>query len=295
MPKPLAPEMNRLRKTLFAGAVILAAVLVFRLMGVTRENRQLAERQRTLVGRNAAAGGKPGTPGSPGSDPGAGPGPGSAAAGSARTGVGPDAEARRRRYDEFRHRDIIRVAWIRYHEAIAKLNLPHEKQAQLLELLRDREEGWFDAKEAALPVGMMDNPLELKQALADARNTLSGKIASLIGDSGLEALDTALALKAQQTEIEGGVGADLAMDGFPLTPEQETALAQIYTDVSRQTPVRSAEGSDPAAPGMPVQQDGEAAVLERASAILTPEQMGGLKAYIDWSGQRAKVLSERPN
>jgi len=141
---------------------------------------------------------------------------------------------------------------------MAKLNLTHEKQVQLLDLLRDREEGWFDAKEAAISLGIGD-PQELNQALAAARNSMSEKIAALI------------------------------MDGIPLTPEQETGLAQICADVSKQFPTGSTSGSNPQQSA-----NSEAAVLEKAAAILTPDQMADLKVYIDWSNQRATILADRP-
>ena len=270
----------------FFGSLILVALLSFRLVRSKLENDQLTEKQKTLAGQIAAVSKRPVKRDSAETK----------SAGKQKTESSGDnklapsleADSWRKRREAFRHRDVLRVAWFRYHEAMAKLNLTHEKQVQLLDLLRDREEGWFDAKEAAISLGIGD-PQEINQALAAARNSMSEKIAALIGDSGLETLDSSLVLKAQEGAISGGVGADLAMDGIPLTPEQETGLAQICADVSKQFPTGSTSGSNPQQSA-----NSEAAVLEKAAAILTPDQMADLKVYIDWSNQRATILADRP-
>jgi hypothetical protein len=207
-----------------------------------------------------------------------------------------------KKYAPFRHRDLLRIIWIRYHEAIALLNLPRDEHAQLLELLCEREETSLDAMDVARAAGITD-PKEIKKATDAARSAVSEEIDGLIGAPALESLEDSVALKTQEIAIDRNVGVDLAMGGIALTQDQETGLAQIYVDLSKKAAAASLSASNPASsdissqpPSVVVQRQSEddAYVLGRAAAILTPEQMVVLKSYLDWSNQRTLVSLEIP-
>jgi hypothetical protein len=278
--------MKQYWETLFFSSLIVVALLLFQLTRSELNNKQLAKKQRALVGQIAVMSKEPVRPDSAGGK--SGDRQYAESNGALKSLANAETDSWRKRREPFLQGNALRVAWTRYHEAIAKLNLPHDKQAQLLSVLRDREESWIDAKEAATSLGIGD-PQEFRQALAAARISMNDKIVALVGDSGLDMLDNSAASMTQETIISGGVGADLAMDGIPLTPEQETGLAQVFADVSKQFPKASAYESI-------IQQraDGEFAVLDKAAAILTADQMADLKSYIEWANQRAIVLAERP-
>jgi hypothetical protein len=284
--------MNYFWRTLSIVSLAIIALLFLKLKTSEQENHQLSEKQTALVGQIAAMNGKLGKSASVDGKP------GDKLVTEAATvhKVEPSAELAswQRKYAPIRHTNLLRIVWIRYHEAIAKLNLPRTEQMQLLNLLLARDEGGYDAADAARSAGISD-PQEIKQAVAAAKNSVSGEIATLIGSSGLESVDNSVALKSQETGIELNVGAQLAMDGIPLTPDQEAGLAQIYADVYKQNPTSSGHDFyDAASQIIEHQADTEASVLNKASAFLTPEQVADLKNYIGWSSQRSKLTAEMP-
>lgn len=183
--------MKHLWEALTVAALALSAFLFIELRRGEREHDR-------MVGEQKAWGGQRSVPDSKAPMPGGKP---PAAPESARTA---EEDARmaawQKSWAEFSHRQSLRDVWGWYHEAIAKLNLPHDRQLQLLELLRQREEAGYDATEAANAVGMTD-ARGMGHAVADARNAVAGEIASLVGSSGLEALDASLALKGAEQAI----------------------------------------------------------------------------------------------
>lgn len=272
--------MSDLWKTLFLASLILSALLLFQLKRSEKEHYRLTEGQRALEDQletigsmsvktessEAKAGDKQKTE--------------SDAARKAEYDV--LMSAWQKKFAQFSHRQNLRNVWTWYHEAIAKLNLPHDKQMRLLNLLRAREEAGYDASEAANSIGITDSH-EINQAIISAKNTATEEMTALVGSAAIESIDNSPDLKGQEQRIDRSVGADLAIDGIPLTQEQETGLAQIYETVSKQYPINSDDGSN-----NPQQRaNSGAAVLEKAAAILTPEQMTDLKNYIDWSNQQA--------
>jgi hypothetical protein len=283
--------MKHLWEGLLVASLAVIGLLSFRLMRSEQENRRLTQTQKALVVQVEAMGRR-----LPKAD--------SADARSAERQAS-DAEAARKaehdalvaawqkRYAEFRHKDMLRFTWFRYHDVLAKMNLPRDKQAQVLDLLCARTEAGNDAREAAAAAGITDAS-EYDRVVAAANAEVGKDIAGVVGDSGLEALDNSQAVNMQVMGIERSVGADLAMDGIPLTPDQESALAQIYVDVSKQYSTSSYDGFHGTSDMTRPQPDGEALVISRASAILSPEQMAGLKSYLDFAGQRSKVLAEAP-
>ena len=285
--------MNHLWKALFLASLAVIGLLSFRLAEGKRESRLMAERQDALKGQIALLSERRASPA---------PAPAEAAFGERQV---PESEivrkpdrnplvtAWQRRFAEFRHRDMLRYAWFRYHEAVARLNLPRDKQAQLLELLRAREEAANDARDAANAAGITDYQ-EIDRAATVARNEVAREIAGLVGESGLESLDNFQAMSMQVMGIDRSVGADLGMEGIPLTRDQETELAQVYVDVAKQFSTSSFDGFHGPSDMAKQQADSQSLILSRAEAILAPDQLAALKAYFEYANQRAKLLDEAP-
>jgi len=135
-----------------------------------------------------------------------------------------------------------------------------------------------------------------KTAENRAADSVNEEITALIGTSGLESLNDSLELKQRRVQVEGNVGAEMAMDGVPLTPDQETALVRVYADLPKQFPGDTSLPWDnrPIEEVIREQDQIDAVIIEKASKILTPEQMVDLKTSIDMASQRLRVYAE-PN
>jgi hypothetical protein len=194
---------------------------------------------------------------------------------------------------KIQHRYLLRNVWNTYHDGIAALNLPRETQVQLLNLLRARSEAINDAADAARKTGITDLK-EISGAADMAANAVNVEITALIGAHGLESLNDTLAIKDQRMQVDRNVGADMAMDGVPLAPNQETALAQLYVDVYKQFPGDTSVLWDtrPIEEVIRQQDQIDAAIIEKAAPILTSEQMTDLKASIDMASQRMRLSVE---
>jgi hypothetical protein len=282
--------MNKPWKKLSLASLIVCALLLYELRRSEKDHNRLTEEQSALENQIAAIGkglvkaepseGKAGDEQKAESDA------------TRKAAYGALLAAWQKKYAEFSHRDNLRDVWTSYHEGISKLNLPRDKQIQLLNLLRAREEAGYDAREVANSMGVTDAG-EMNRAAANAKAAGTEEITALIGSSDLKLLEDSLEMKTQESQIARGVGADLAMDGIPLTPEQQTRLAQIYADLSKQFTTSSAEGEIPLLSEIQKQQaDKETIILEKAAAFLGSEQMADLRNYIDWSNQQAQFYEK---
>jgi hypothetical protein len=198
----------------------------------------------------------------------------------------------RRRFSLFQHKTNLRSVWYTYHDAIARLNLPPEKQAALLNLLAARMEAPMDAVMAAQAQGITD-PHEVAAARDQAKEEVTGELVDLIGQSDLDGLTNAQALRGSQDLISRNVGADFEMGGVPLSQDQQAGLAQVFVDADKQfPPINTMFPAPPAALAQLVDKD--ALMLDKASSVLTPEQMGIFKDYLNWNDQRMKVMVDSP-
>jgi hypothetical protein len=280
---------NIILSTLLLGALGGLGYLSLRLSRSRAENAQLAERQRVLIQQMEAISG---TLKKQANAVGVKSGGNEVAGETGSNVIVPD---RTEKLAKFIHRYKLRYVWSRYHDGIAALNLPREKQVQLLDLLRAREEAMDDARKVSWEMGVKDAKVS-KAAENRAADSVNEEITTLIGSAGLDSLNDSLELKQRRMQVQGGVGAEMAMDGVPLTLDQETALARVYADLPKQFP------GDPSLPwdNRPIeevireQEQIDAVVIEKASKILTPQQTVDLKASIDMESERLRVYAE-PN
>jgi hypothetical protein len=200
----------------------------------------------------------------------------------------------RQKFSPFRHRFMTRSMWTGYHDIIDKLNIPPEKKAALLDLLASRIEATQDASEAARAEGITDSK-EIDLAVNQARDAVTAEIVDLIGPSDLDAFSRAQELKSTQDQVNRNVGADFQMGGLPLSQEQQTGLAQIYLDLSKQFPTSAPDGTSlPWSEIAQHQTESDAVMTDRASSILSADQMVILKQNLEWNEQRIKVMAGRP-
>ena len=83
------------------------------------------------------------------------------------------------------------------------------------------------------------------------------------------------------------------MGGLPLKQDQLAGLAQLFTDADKQFPSLNAVFPPPPA-ALTQLVDKDTMMLDKASAVLTPEQMGIFKDYLNWNDQRMKVMVDSP-
>jgi hypothetical protein len=180
-------------------------------------------------------------------------------------------------YDALRHHANLRNTWIKYHVAIARLELSLDGQKRLINLLCARVEAVNDAHEAAVSLGV-GNQQDIRQSLSDAYKSITSEIRGMIGDAGTQSLDEDIQMDGTVAVYMSTVGADLGLDGVPMTEDQEIALGQIYFRVLH-TPLKTAPDKysqlpvDPQTGLSEVDQN----ILDRASRILSLQQLASLR------------------
>jgi len=124
-----------------------------------------------------------------------------------------------------RQKDTLRNVVRQYGDAIATLNLPADKAAQLKNLLVERQLSQQDAREAAEAAGLKPGSPEFAQATAQAYQEVQQQITDLVGKDGMAALQQASMISGMKTMVTYTYAPDFADAGIPLTSEQETSLA----------------------------------------------------------------------
>ena len=191
-----------------------------------------------------------------------------------------------------RHREILRATWGIFHNAIASLNLTSEQRTRLLNLLVARNEAKWDAHYVSIDLGVTDQK-EKDRAAYEAYLSFSSEIRDLVGNEGAQALYHAESFSGWRQNLHGTVTADLAIDGVPITLETESALANIYLDVLNGPEESRPRNSVP----LPVDPQGalsetDQTILDRASNVLTPQQVSALKKSLVASRKEKTFLSE---
>jgi hypothetical protein len=190
---------------------------------------------------------------------------------------------------KFTHKTMIRSTWYRYHDIIAKLDLPPDKQARLVDLLTTKWEAAMDARDAAGTQGITD-PKELDAASKQAETEVDTEIVGLIGQPKDDELQHGQDLAGPKMFLERNIGSDFQMGGVPLSPDQENAMAEIYLNLQKQP---QPTDQNPAVNMVQMQQT-DATTLDKASSVLSPEQMTILKDYMSWNEERVKVVADQP-
>jgi hypothetical protein len=193
-------------------------------------------------------------------------------------------------YDMLRHHANLRNTWIRYHKAIAELDLAPMAQTRLVDLLCARVEAVNDAHDASVKMGDVDQQ-EVMKALSAAHHSVSAEISEMIGSSGLRQIEDARRAEDEQQLLVGSVGADLGLARVPMTEEQEAALGKIYAEVlsaPRNTaPDRFGQLPVDAQTGLSETDQG---ILDRATDVLSPMQVVALRKSMSTSHVEMRFL-----
>lgn len=174
------------------------------------------------------------------------------------------------------HREVLRAVWGKYHETIGGFDLTNAQRTRLMDLLIARQEADFDVHQVSIKLGATSDN-EISKATLESRRSFDSEIKELTGEAGVQALHRAELVANLKINLHGSVAADLAVEGVPLTPGQETALTQIYADAYEQS--RAASGSASETPVEPSSalSDMNLRILGHASQVISPRQITVLR------------------
>jgi hypothetical protein len=123
-------------------------------------------------------------------------------------------------------KQCMRTIMNMYGDAIAALKLPPDKFGKLKDLLFEQLQATYDAMDAAKEAGLTAG--ESNQAAMQSRNEIDAEIKALLGADAFAQFQQDSMAGTFKSVINSGVGADMAVAGTPLTPEQLTALSRLY-------------------------------------------------------------------
>jgi RNA polymerase sigma factor (sigma-70 family) len=227
-------------------------------------------------------------------------GPGSAGGGTATSGQGvkvvhlKDILREHPEYEALQKKEFRRSVVREYSRAIASLNLPTDKAAQLKELLIERELTSFDAENAATQAGFAQGSKEEGKAVSDATKDSNQAITALIGSDASEKLE---ALKGteffgSQTGVDD-FAVDMADAGVSMSTDQTQALAQSLHVLSNPAKNPNAASPDYAKVDPSTWQSPlDLQLFANAEAFLTPAQLQVLKTSRAENNEREAILKQ---
>jgi regulatory protein YycI of two-component signal transduction system YycFG len=179
------------------------------------------------------------------------------------------------------------------------LNLPKEQQEKLAELLLDGQMRNIEAAQGMMdPENAASDPASAKKAMADQKAESDEKIRALLGDEKFavyEDYQKNVGERMQLNQLRG----QLEEAKMPLQAEQEQQLLAILKDEKGRVPpvipddaqqnpadLKNLMTSDSLEKQLAWMEDYNKRVLERAGAVLTPEQF---KRYKEFQDQQASM------
>jgi hypothetical protein len=169
------------------------------------------------------------------------------------------------RYAPILRKTRLREVERRYGAGIKKMGLSPDIEHKVRELLVAKIESSTDAR--ILAEEQQWDKRGIEAAVARSSAGIEAEIESLIGAEGISALETSDRLSAAHMLVEREIGTDLAAAGVPLSPSQETAVAEMILSPDRFNV--SLDDTDPKT-GLP---RGWAPFMSRLQAVLTPDQL----------------------
>jgi len=216
--------MNRLWMPLSVCALILSGLLFFKLRKAQDENKRLLAKQIVMAHRLSNFGPESARTAAVTEQPFAGP------------TVKPPTDfmdvdyltsAPRGKMPAYRHKLLLRGQWNLFHAGIEKLHLSPIDERKLLDLMTAKVEASIDAGEASRDLGITD-----KNGLTAAHDTavapIEAEILNMIGKEGEGLISHTTQVASFQWQVDMSSGAGMALAGIPMTPEQSTALGEIY-------------------------------------------------------------------
>jgi hypothetical protein len=127
------------------------------------------------------------------------------------------------------HRHQLRQINRRFGELFLTLKLPADQLAKLRQLLIDRDEAAYDARDEAKKDGL--GATATARAVTQAMGEVNSDIKTLIGADAYDQIQSEPIISGLKRTVQQQAGADLAAAGVPLSDDQLFALANIYFDV----------------------------------------------------------------
>ena len=174
-----------------------------------------------------------------------------------------------------------------YGSILGSLSLPPEQNAKLKDLLVEMTMSPIDAAGAATQLGVAQDAPEMQKAQSQARREVEKEITALVG------ADTAAMFNGGSAYmLQTGVG-EMAEAGHALSAEQMRTVAQVAADARnpQKNPAARDQGAyeaDPETGLTPIEQG----VLQRASGVLSPEQLGILKSTWVQQHQQQAIMKQ---
>jgi len=162
----------------------------------------------------------------------------------------------------------------RYYGDLRNLNLPPDQLTRLNNLLVNKTTAPADARDAALQQGIKENTPEFYAAVNKVSADADNEIKSFLGPSGYQLLMAdGTAAGEQLFMYDSPMERDLASAGIPLSGEQTGALMDTLQKI-QSTPQAA---RDPA-------------LIARAAAVLTPEQLEVFKQTIAFQSESNELV-----
>ena len=179
------------------------------------------------------------------------------------------------------------------------LNLPKEQQEKLAELLLDGQMKSIETAQAMMdPESATNNPAAARQAAADQKKESDEKIRALLGDEKYAAYEDYQKnvgermqlnqLRGQLEEAKIPMQAEQEQQLLAILKEEKTRVPPVIPDAAQQNPadLKTLMAGDSMEKQLAWLEDYNKRVLERAGAVLTPEQF---KRYQEFQDQQASM------
>jgi hypothetical protein len=157
-------------------------------------------------------------------------------------------------YADVHRRRMLQQVQMRYGD-LKYLGLQPDQEAKLTLLLSNKMSSYQDGHEAALTQGIADGTPEMARAIGDTTKAADDEIKAMVGDSGFQDLAAHSNLIAARNGLNMSLGSTFISSGQSLSPDQINALADVQAQF---------KGS---------QSELEQAIRDRASQVLSPEQL----------------------
>jgi hypothetical protein len=170
----------------------------------------------------------------------------------------------------------LRTIQLNYGDALAALHLPPAKLTKLQDLLVDKQEANLDAYEAAKAAHLSD--ADVMEAASKAVAEVDDQIKEMLGADVFTDFQQNCDADIMEGTVDRSIGADLGINGVPLTHDQLLALSRVFSEANNPTSnpgIKSPTAfvADPVT-GLSSRDQW---LLDQASSVLSPEQLQTMK------------------
>jgi hypothetical protein len=168
-----------------------------------------------------------------------------------------------------------RDIWRFYGSGIRQLGLSPEQEAHLEALLIARSETLSDTFDAAGESRLSND--EIQSIVRNGFGAIDADITSMIGKNGQRILQESSDIQTMRNQINNGVGIDFYAANQNITDDQKNQLALVMSQAQGSAYPQDVPDDSPGSKGE-LSKAG-AAIVEKASAFLSSEQLSILRSY----------------